>query len=136
MTYRTAVHDRPPVHVLASESDLVGKLALQAERSQPVVSAMLLEEIERAELHDADTLPEGHARLGSRVTFVDEKSGEVREIELALPGDADIGEGRVSILTSIGAGLIGLRVGQSISWPYPNGEMRMLKILQVTRPSR
>jgi hypothetical protein len=34
----------------------------------PVLAAMLLEEMERAELHDPDTLPPGHARLDSRVT--------------------------------------------------------------------
>ena len=43
---------RPPIHLLAAESDLIGQLALQAEQHQPVVAAMLLEEIERAELHE------------------------------------------------------------------------------------
>ena len=50
---------RPPIHLLASESDMVGNLALQAEHSQPVVAALLLEELDRAELHDSDTLPVG-----------------------------------------------------------------------------
>ena len=49
---------RPPLHLLASESDMVASLALQAEHRQPVVAAMLLEEIERAELHEPGTLPE------------------------------------------------------------------------------
>ena len=34
----------------------------------PVLAAMLLEEMGRAELHDPDTMPPGHARLNSRVT--------------------------------------------------------------------
>lgn len=34
----------------------------------PVLAAMLLEEMERAELHDPDTMPPGDARLNSRVT--------------------------------------------------------------------
>jgi hypothetical protein len=37
--------ERPPIHLLASESDLVGGLALRSEHRQPVVAAMLLEEI-------------------------------------------------------------------------------------------
>ena len=69
---------RPPIHLLASESDLVATLALRAEHRHPVVAAMLLEEIERAELHDADEMPEGHIRLNSRVTFIDERSGQAR----------------------------------------------------------
>jgi hypothetical protein len=31
--------------------------------------------------------------------------------------------------------LIGLREGQSIEWPYPNGDTRLLKILSVIRPA-
>jgi hypothetical protein len=36
--------------------------------SRAVLAAMLLEEMERAELHGPDTMPPGHARLDSRVT--------------------------------------------------------------------
>ena len=40
---------RPPIHLLDSQSDLLGNLALMAEHRIPVVSAMLLTEIERNE---------------------------------------------------------------------------------------
>ena len=33
---------RPPIHLLAAESDMVARLALQAEHRFPVVAAMLL----------------------------------------------------------------------------------------------
>ncbi len=49
---------RPPLHLLASESDMVASLALQVEDRFPVIASMLLEEIERAELHEEATLPE------------------------------------------------------------------------------
>ena len=62
--------ERPPVHLLASESDLVATLALQSERRQPLVAAMLLEEIERAALHEPDTMPENYTMLNSIVTIV------------------------------------------------------------------
>ena len=48
--------ERPRIHMLAAESDLVADLALSAEHRHPVVAAMLLEEIERAELHDSETM--------------------------------------------------------------------------------
>ena len=96
---------RPPIHLLASESDLVASLALRAEHRQPVVAAMLLEEIERAELHDADTMPAGHVMLNSHVAFVDEKTQQMREVRLVMPAEANIAEGRVSILTPMGAAI-------------------------------
>ena len=108
---------RPPIHLLASESDIVAALALGAEARQPVVAAMLLEEIERAELHDFHTMPPGHAGLTSYVTFLDEKTQHVREVQLVVPVEADIAQGRVSILTPMGAALYGLAAGQTIDCP-------------------
>ena len=76
---------RPPIHLLAAESDMIAGLALRAEDRQPVVAAMLLEEIERAELHEPETMPDGYVRLGSTVAFVDERTHQVREVKLVLP---------------------------------------------------
>ena len=126
--------ERPPIHLLASESDLVATLALQAERRQPVVSAMLLEEIERAELHDPETMPPDHARLNSYVTFMDEKSAQLRQVQLVLPIDANIAEGRISILTPMGAALYGLAGGACIDWPDLDGNQRPIRVMLVKQP--
>ena len=125
---------RPPIHLLASESDVVASLALRAEHRQPVVAAMLLEEIERAELHDTETMPSGHVRLGSTVAFVDERTKEAREVKLVLPGEANIVEGRISILTPMGAALYGLAAGHCIDWPDLSGNPRPIRIVRVEQP--
>ena len=122
---------RPPIHLLASESDLVASLALRAEHRQTVVSAMLLEEIERAELHEPETLPQAAVTLGSEVDFMDENTNQVRTVQLVVPGDANIAHGRISILTPMGAALYGLLAGQSIDWPDLEGHERRIKILRV-----
>ena len=108
-TRRTA-GPRPPIHLLASESDLVAGLALRTEDRQPVVAAMLLEEIERAELHDADTMPAGHVMLNSHVAFVDEKTQQM------------------------GAALYGLAAGHMIEWPDLHGRFRPIRIVRVAPP--
>lgn len=127
---------RPPIHLPASESDVIARLALQAEHRQPVVAAMLLEEIERAELHEADTMPDDVVIIGSEVGFVDEKSQQLRTVELVLPAHANIAEGRISILTPMGAALYGLAAGASIDWPDLDGNSRRIKIVKVTQPER
>ena len=127
---------RPPIHLLASESDLVAKLALQAEQRQPVVAAMLLEEIERAELHDRDKMPDGYVRLNSRVTFVDRRSGKEREVRLVVPAHADIAKGRICILTPMGAALYGLAEGACIDWPDLDGNERPVCVVRVEQPPR
>jgi regulator of nucleoside diphosphate kinase len=125
---------RPPIHLLAAESDMVAGLALKAEHRQPVVAAMLLEEIERAELHDRATMPAGHVRLNSTVAFVDERTHQLREVRLVLPADANIAEGRISILTPMGAALYGLATGQAIDWPDLYGNTRPIRIVRVVDP--
>ena len=122
---------RPPLHMLAAESDMVASLALQAEHRFPVIASMLLEEIERAELHEPMTLPDTAVTIGSDVDFVDAKSGLVRKVQLVMPAHANIAEGRISILTPMGAALYGLRAGSSIDWPDLDGNKRRISIVRV-----
>ena len=122
---------RPPIHLLAPESDLVAALALSAEQQQPVVAAMLLEEIERAELHGADEILDGYVRLNSRVTFIDEKTRRRRDVQVVLPVNANIAEGRISILTPMGAALYGLAEGACITWPDLDGNERLIRVMHV-----
>ncbi len=126
---------RPPIHLVDSEADRLGDLALAAEARFPAVAELLLSEIERASVHHADALPAGIVRMGARVDFVDEGSGARRTVELVYPPDANVDQGRVSILSLVGAGLIGLGEGQTISWPDRSGAERVLRIERVTPPA-
>src|SRR6478735_5330905 len=134
MTQTKVPADRPAIHVLAEESDLVVSLALTTEQRQPVVAAMLLEEIERAELHEPGTLPTDVVTLGSAISFIDERSGIERDVQLVLPAHANITEGRISILTPVGAALYGLSAGDSINWPDIDGNERRIRITKVQQP--
>lgn len=58
--------------------------------------------------------------MGSIVAFVDETHGVPRTVTLIYPSDADISEGRIAILTSVGAALIGLRAGLTPPQPFPS----------------
>lgn len=127
---------RPPIHLLDSESDMLGDLALQTEHRLPVVSAMLLAEIDRAEIHSRATLPAGVVTIGSDVEFIDEGSDVRRLVRIVWPADADIEAGRISILTPVGAGLIGLSAGQTIDWPDLEGRERRIRIVSVRQPER
>ena len=88
---------RPPIHLIDSEADAIAGLALQVEHRLPVVSAMLLTEIDRAEFHRAEELPEGVVSMGAEVDFLDEGSGQQRTVKLVLPAEADIEKGLISI---------------------------------------
>ena len=112
----------------------MASLALTVEHRQPVVAAMLLEEIERAELHEPNTIPADAVRIGSAISFIDGRTGHVRNVQLVMPIDADIEEGRISILTPVGAALYGLRAGDAIDWPDLDGKERRITIVGVSQP--
>lgn len=122
---------KPPIHMIDRESDELANLALTVEHRLPQVCEMLLDEIERAQIHPAGKIPPDVVTMGASVEFVDENSGASRTVQLVYPNEADIAQGRISILTPIGAGLIGLRAGQSIAWPDREGMVRQLRIIAV-----
>ena len=127
---------RPRIHMIDTEADALTQLALGKEEQLPQVCGLLLEEIDRAIIHPAAKLPADIVSMGSTVTFVDEGNGAERTLRLVYPADADIAAGRISILSLVGAGLIGLRQGQSIPWPDRDGRKRSLSIVAVSRPEQ
>jgi regulator of nucleoside diphosphate kinase len=48
-----------------------------------------------------------------------------------LPEDADVEQGKVSVLAPVGAALLGLETGQAIDWKFPAGEIRRLRVEEV-----
>ncbi len=127
---------RPAIHMIDSEAESLSNLAMAVEDRLPQVSAMLLGEITRAVLHKADRIPPDVITMHARASFLDEASGREYSYELVYPKDADIAEYRISVLTLVGAGLIGLREGQSILWPDRDGRERKLSILKVQQPAK
>lgn len=127
---------RPPaIHISETDYDVIADLALRIEARAPELSKLMMAEIERAKVHAPSKLPKNVVSIGSEVTFADDSNGNARTVTLVLPGEADIEAGRISVMTPVGAGLIGMTVGRAINWPCPDGRPRALKILDVKQPS-
>lgn len=124
---------RPPIHMIDREAETLTDLAIRIEQRLPQVSALLLREIERARVHPRQRIGADVVTMYAKVRFVDQANGRAQEYQLVYPKDADIDAGRISILTPVGAGLIGLREGQSILWPDRDGRERELKIVAVVQ---
>lgn len=132
MTKITAAR-RPAIHMIDDEAETLTDLAIGLEEALPQVSELLLEEISRARLLKRSRIASEIVIMGSMVEFVDETRGTTRTVQLVYPRDADISSDRISIATPIGAGLIGLRPGQSIKWPDRNGKEHCLRIVRVSQ---
>lgn len=121
--------------MIDTEADTLADLAVGVQDRLRQVSELLLEEISRATIHRADRIPGNVVTMNAEVEFVDEASGATRIVQLVYPRQADIAANRISILTPVGAGLIGLRDGQSILWPDREGNERRLTIVKVRQAS-
>ena len=59
--------------------------------------------------------------MNSRVELEDPANGERYAITLCYPRDAKPSEGEVSVMSPVGASLLGARVGQVVEWTTPAG---------------
>jgi regulator of nucleoside diphosphate kinase len=125
---------RPCIIMAETEAEHLSTLALQMEQAAPLAADMLLREIDRAEIRPDAVMPDHVVRMRSTVRFEDDAHGVARSVLLVYPKEADIAAGKISVLSLVGAGLIGLSVGQSIQWPDRDGHERALRILKVEPP--
>jgi regulator of nucleoside diphosphate kinase len=126
---------KPRITLWADDYDRLAQLARAAESGMPEVVSALAEELDRAEVVAAGR-PEQTVCMGSEVTFRDDSAGKIETVTLVYPGEADISRRRISVMTPIGTALIGLSVGDSITWETRNGERRLLTVLHVRVPER
>ena len=124
----------PPIAITMQDSERLSRLANAAADRFPRTADFLAREIDRAQLIlDTEVRP-GLVTMGSEVEFRDDVTHYVRTVTLVYPDEADVASGRISVLTPIGAALIGLSVTQSIEFETPSGGKRRLTVLGVRNP--
>jgi regulator of nucleoside diphosphate kinase len=91
----------------------------------------LEEELERASIIKDDLLPVDLVTMNSRFVYRTENDGENHEMSIVFPHEADPAEHKISILAPLGMALLGLKVGQSINWKFPDGKTKTLTIVEI-----
>lgn len=87
-------------------------------------------------LDDADIVPWRQVApdvvtMHSQVLVKDLQTGARQSLTLSYPANADAGAGSVSVMSPIGLGLIGQKVGAVVRWPTPAGAERSAEILAI-----
>ena len=122
---------KPTIILSAEDYEQLSALAHAARNDLPVLADGLAEELGRARVLAKGKHPQHIVCMNSEVEFRDDTTGKVQTLTLVYPEDADIGQGKVSVLTPVGTALIGLRSGHSITSKTPNGEVCRLTVLAV-----
>ncbi len=110
--------------LLITELDYVRLSRLNDGRPPLALSRVL----DAADLLPAQEIPEDVVTMYSRVRVRDCDGDDYQEITICYPIDANLKKGFVSVLSSIGASLIGRRVGALIHWTPPSGRACRMEI--------
>jgi regulator of nucleoside diphosphate kinase len=122
----------PPIVLRTDEARRLSALASSNMVLVPRVAYFLAREMDRANVVPDDTELQGVVRMGSRVQYRDNETKAEREIVLVYPDEADVTQKRISVLTPVGAALIGLSAGQTIDFQTPGRQTRSLTVLAVS----
>ena len=124
----------PKIHL---DKTLVGRLealAASVMRRSPEVGERLIDEIARAKLVAPNKMRDDVITIGSVVTYRDLDMAREHTVSVVYPENANIEEGRISVLTPVGVALLGLSPGATISWVTRDDETRQLEVLEVRPP--
>lgn len=123
--------NRPDIIVTRRDLGRIDALLGAAGTRFGKVGAFLLEEITRARIARDHEIPPTLVTMGATVHFRDEDNGREGVVRLVYPYEAGSCHRSVSVLTSVGAALLGLSEGQSIEYETPDGRLKTLTVVKV-----
>ncbi|MGE4378022.1 MAG: nucleoside diphosphate kinase regulator [Burkholderiaceae bacterium] len=99
--------------------------------------AELQAELDRAEVVEPQDIPPTVVTMNSTVRFAIAETGKEFCLTLVYPRDMDGSADRLSILAPVGAALLGLSVGDELTWPGPGGKTMTVRVQEVVyQPER
>ena len=125
-----------PVERTLTRSDFRCLKLLRAQQSEPAAAEALEELLDGSEVLAGPAVPASLVTIGSRVLLQDPRRAVAPwQLTLCEPGDASPSQGRISVLSPVGAALVGLRAGQVARWRMPGGrEGEALIVAVLSRP--
>jgi len=124
--------NRPIIMNAADHAELSSAIAAMDKLSERGGFGMvtLVAELDRAEIVAPHEVPPDVITMNSRAELLDLHSKELMEFTLVFPVDANIEEGKISVLAPLGTAMLGYRVGDEFEWPVPYGARR-LKVTHI-----
>lgn len=100
-------------------------VAKQFAVPQPVFIRDLEDELRRAHVVPPENVPPYVVTMNSRFKLIYTDTGKEKSYTLAFPSEADLEEGKLSILSDLGVAILGYSVGDTIEWEFPEGLKRI-----------
>ena len=107
------------------------RLTRLALRSEPGRTGAIHTLLENSDLVASTAVPGTVVTMYTQVLLQDEQDGSEFKVTLCYPPDANASTGQLSVLSPIGAALLGLQVNEVARWRAPTGEERRARILSI-----
>ena len=120
-----------PIYITATDKERLHKLF-----SDPLLMEQkrylhkLKAELERATIVPSDEIPTDVITMNSKFRLIDVNTDEEMILTLVYPDNANIGQGRISVLAPVGTAILGYRTGEIIEWEVPDG-IQLLRIESI-----
>ncbi|HWH71364.1 MAG TPA: nucleoside diphosphate kinase regulator [Candidatus Sulfotelmatobacter sp.] len=86
---------------------------------------MLRQELERARVVAPEEVPPDVVTMNSKARVRDVATDEEMTYTLVFPEQANIEQGKISVVAPIGTAMLGQRVGDEFEWQVPAGPVRL-----------
>jgi regulator of nucleoside diphosphate kinase len=106
-------------------------LSAHAERWNWRSVEYLVRELMRATIVEEGAIPDNVVTMGSRVEYRERGRGASAAVTLSYPGEREFFDDAISVLTPIGAALLGMSEGQSICYAGPDGCPVTIEVIKV-----
>lgn len=86
----------------------------------------------RARIIENENIPHDEILIGATVELIDLSRDEVKTYTLVGEEEADFYQGKISVTSPLGRGLIGHKVGETVEIKIPAGTLQ-LKVVKISR---
>lgn len=127
--------NKPSIIVSTLDMDRISTLLEKATQWSAELEK-LEDELDRATVMTSSDMPSDVVTMNSTVCFKFVGSDNSMEKTLVYPDQVRSSED-ISIFAPVGSALLGLSVGQQLTWPMPGGQEKTIEIIDVVyQPER
>ncbi|ENM3904951.1 nucleoside diphosphate kinase regulator [Vibrio cholerae] len=127
--------NKPSIIVSTLDMDRISTL-LEKATQWSIELEKLEDELDRATVMASSDMPNDVVTMNSTVCFKFVGSDNSMEKTLVYPDQVRSSED-ISIFAPVGSALLGLSVGQQLTWPMPGGQEKTIEIIDVVyQPER
>jgi regulator of nucleoside diphosphate kinase len=126
---------KPTPVLTITDYNILRKLVKNAKDATNIREiALLTQELDRAIVNKEDVFDQAIIRINSYAIIEDTNSKQQIKIQIVMPSQSNIKEGKVSILAPLSIAIIGFKENDQVDWLLPSGN-KVLKIITVKNDS-